>query len=183
MYQRCQCWHEMSLALIILARPKSQTLGSKLSSNRMLLDFMSRWMIWGTKPSCRNESPRAEPRQIFMQSGHPSASMASAQFLSHISRLPFSITHISGTIHHVPIVSILDRNSRSPWNWWPPCQEVLLCRQYQSHQPSSPIMCTLLKFSMAFRISSVVTLSEYSNVTRLILNGSRNFFPVGCLEA
>jgi hypothetical protein len=51
------------------------------SSNRMLLDFISRWMIWGMKPWWRNMSPRAEPRQILRRSSHPIAPAAFAWFL------------------------------------------------------------------------------------------------------
>ncbi|OAY80415.1 hypothetical protein ACMD2_09101 [Ananas comosus] len=126
----------VSHALMMRARPKSETLGSKLSSSRMLLDFMSRWMMWGTNPWCRNASPRADPRQILNLAGHERASTASARFLSQTSRLPFSMNRSSlktqypsnGTKFRcftLPIVSISAKNSRSPWNRLPPCSRLI----------------------------------------------------------
>lgn len=45
-----------------LARPKSDTRGSKFSSRRMLLDFMSRCTIFGQQSWCKYAIPLAEPR-------------------------------------------------------------------------------------------------------------------------
>lgn len=44
-----------------LERPKSATFAFKCSSNRMLFDFMSLWMMGGSASSCRYARPLAEP--------------------------------------------------------------------------------------------------------------------------
>uniref|UniRef100_A0A452XHT1 Uncharacterized protein n=1 Tax=Aegilops tauschii subsp. strangulata TaxID=200361 RepID=A0A452XHT1_AEGTS len=53
-----------------LARPKSATSASKLLSNKMFEDFMSRWIILGWQSSCRYAIPRAAPAAILTLADH-----------------------------------------------------------------------------------------------------------------